>query len=278
MASTSAGPSRTVRRARASPPLMKVRPPGPTQPGGTAAEERRELEETVGDPPEEIERFIHGTTVATNAVLERKGREIGPADDRGLQGRPRDRAADAPDLYGSSSSRKRRFSWRPARSARRSASASRPGRGRRAARRGVGARRRGDAGRGRRPGDRRLLPVLVPRSRARAAAARDHPRAPSRPDRLAIVRGGPGLPRIRAHRASRRSTPTSSRSSTVISRDLEDELAAPASRRRCRSCSRAAASPAPGRAAEAGAAVPVRPGGRRDRRRDRRPRGRASRT
>ena len=30
-----------------------------------------------GIPPDEIARFVHGTTVATNAVLERKGAKIG---------------------------------------------------------------------------------------------------------------------------------------------------------------------------------------------------------
>ena len=44
----------------------------------------------------EVERFVHGTTVATNAVLERKGARLGPAHDRRLRGRDRDRPPEPP--------------------------------------------------------------------------------------------------------------------------------------------------------------------------------------
>ena len=51
--------------------------------------------------------------------------------------------------------------------------------------------------------DRGRVPVLVPRRHARAARARDHPGAPSRRVRLAVVGGRPGVPRIRTHRRHR---------------------------------------------------------------------------
>jgi N-methylhydantoinase A len=47
-------------------------------------------------PAREITRFVHGTTVATNAVLERKGARTGLITTAGFRGRAGDRPPDAP--------------------------------------------------------------------------------------------------------------------------------------------------------------------------------------
>ena len=44
--------------------------------------------ERAGRSTGDVERFVHGTTVGTNAVLERKGAQLGLLSDRGVRGRP----------------------------------------------------------------------------------------------------------------------------------------------------------------------------------------------
>src|SRR3546814_5017013 len=56
--------------------VMKV-PTSRTDPSIAVLEAVRRLREEWGVDPADIQRFVHGTTVATNAVLERKGPKTG---------------------------------------------------------------------------------------------------------------------------------------------------------------------------------------------------------
>ncbi len=162
--------------------------------------------------PEEVARFVHGTTVATNAVLERKGPKTGLLTTSGFKdileiGRqmrqtmyaavlePEVPGYLAPGAFRHEIEERVGYDGEVVRplnedSVRKAAAAL--------VEAGV-------------EGDRDLLPVLLRQPRPRAPRRRDHPRGLSRSRPVAVLRGRPCLPRIRADRASPRSTPTSSR-------------------------------------------------------------------
>ena len=126
-----------------------------------------------------IARFVHGTTVATNAVLERKGARIGLITTAGLQGHARDRPPEpARGLQRRARSRRRRCSSRRARcGAKCRERVSAAGEvlvplDEAAVRREVAS--LAAAGRA---GDRVSFPVLLPQSGARAPGGGDRPRA-----------------------------------------------------------------------------------------------------
>ncbi len=230
-----------------------------------------ELRERWGIAAAEITRFAHGTTVATNAVLERKGARIGLLTTAGFRdvleiGRqmrgevyriilePEAPVFLAPRRYRREIAERMDASGTVVIALDEAAVAER---GRR-------------AGAGRRRGDRHLLPVLLPQSRPRTARRRADPRPPSRAHAVALARGRSGVPRIRAHGRHRlRRLPE------AAGRQLPG---APRTRPRpgrhqCAAAGHAIARRAGGRRGRppaAGAAVPVRAGGRRDRRPDRR--------
>ncbi len=58
------------------PKIFKV-PSSRSNPNLAVAEALRRLQDEHGVKPESIARFVHGTTVATNAILERKGASVG---------------------------------------------------------------------------------------------------------------------------------------------------------------------------------------------------------
>ena len=80
----------------------------------------------LGVVADDIARFLHGTTIATNAVLERKGAKIGLITSEGFRDILEIGYQLRQELLPTSCwNRSRRCSWRPARSARRRASRSR---------------------------------------------------------------------------------------------------------------------------------------------------------
>ena len=156
--------------------LLKL-PTTPRNPSAGAIEAVGLMRRQWHVPPDAIARFVHGTTIATNAVLERKGARIGLITTAGFKdvleiGRQMRRAMydlvlqpETPVFLAPGAFRKEvpeRIG--PA------------GRGAGAARRdGGGAGRRRACGGGGR-GGRGLLPVLVRQPGARAAHPRDHQR------------------------------------------------------------------------------------------------------
>ena len=165
--------------------------------------------EAAGLQPGDVGDYLHGTTIATNIVLEHDGARGGLITTARLPGHPPHRPPPAPadvlDLPGGPVAGP---SADPARAAddRAGARDRARRRGGDAARRGRGARggpRAGEAGRGGRGG---LLPVLVPQPRPRAARGGDPGRGAARRVRVPAQRRGPALPRVRGvlhHRAVR---------------------------------------------------------------------------
>ena len=174
---------------------------------------------------DEVDRFTHGTTIATNALLERRGARTAFVTTAGFEHLLHLRRQTRAHLYRPCAEHPR--AARPARALRRRARAHRAGRRARAARPGVAARAR-------RRRDRRLPPLLVPgrrstsgRSRASFGAAirrrTSSPRTRSRPSSAStsgprrpsstrtsgpcsrgyLARALRGVPRGRARRAAR---------------------------------------------------------------------------
>src|SRR5438045_3676883 len=83
-----------VRRPGSPSRIMKI-PTTRSDPSIAVLEALKRMQAEWGLAPHEVARFVHGTTVATNAVLERKGACVGDHH-RGIPRRARDRAADAP--------------------------------------------------------------------------------------------------------------------------------------------------------------------------------------
>ena len=180
--------------------LHRVKTPStPADPAeGVLVGVRRICEES-GVPPEELAYVMHGTTVATNALLEAKGARVGPDHHEGLQADPPPRAlADAGAARGLDHHDQARPAGRARGHARGERAHGRPGRGRRAGRPGAG---RGDRPRPRRLGRRvahRLADQLVRERGPRARDQGDHPHAPSGLPGHDLVRGAAGVPRVRA--------------------------------------------------------------------------------
>ena len=65
-----------VRKAGAPTRIMKI-PSTRKDPSIAVLQALERMEADWGLPPQQIARFVHGTTVATNAVLERKGARVG---------------------------------------------------------------------------------------------------------------------------------------------------------------------------------------------------------
>ncbi len=167
--------------------------------GGDRRRGARACSSWPGAPPADVERFIHGTTVATNAVLEQKGAVTALLTTEGFDdilemGRQkRSRMYDLdmdPETPTFVAPRRRRVGNPGA--------PGRAGPGARPARRGRRARGGVRAPPRRRPGHRGVLPLLLRQPRPRAADARDLPRGGAGDQRVAVLRGGPDLPRVRA--------------------------------------------------------------------------------
>ena len=153
----------------------------------------------AGAAPGDVERFVHGTTVATNAILEQKGATTGILTTEGFEdvleiGRRSARACTT-----STWTRRCRPSSLRAGAGSASASAWTPGARARAAARGRRAAGGGDrcARRASRPS--RSATFLVPQSR-RTSGGRARSSRELAPDdqRLALVGGRPDLSRVRA--------------------------------------------------------------------------------
>ena len=73
-----------VRRNGAPARIMKI-PTTRKEPSIAVIEALRRMETDWGLPPGRVARFVHGTTVATNAVLERNGACLGLITTRGFR-------------------------------------------------------------------------------------------------------------------------------------------------------------------------------------------------
>ena len=189
--------SSTTSRARSSVHKIASTPSDPSQATMVGL---RELCELGGVGPPDVEQLLHGTTVATNIVLERNGSTTGMITTRGFRD----------IIYIGRHRRPKTFSiyqdlpWRePTLVARRnrhvvSERVVPPGDVEIAARRGRGARRGRRAARGGGRGGRGLLPVLVPQPRARAASQGDPRGGAARGPPVDQPRGRPAAPRVRA--------------------------------------------------------------------------------
>src|SRR5215813_8893078 len=73
-----------VHRPGARTRIMKI-PSTRKDPSVAVLEALKQMEAEWALPPQEVARFVHGTTVATNAVLERKGARVGLITTRGFR-------------------------------------------------------------------------------------------------------------------------------------------------------------------------------------------------
>ena len=73
-----------VRRPGAPSHIMKI-PTTRSDPSIAVLEALRRMQAEWGLAPQEVLRFVHGTTVATNAVLERKGAKVGIITTQGFR-------------------------------------------------------------------------------------------------------------------------------------------------------------------------------------------------
>ena len=175
-----------------------------SQPGG-AERHRASLRAISASPPPTSAVSCTARPSPPTRCSSARARSIGLITSVGFQGRPGDRPRSfARICTASCSSRRRRCSSPPARSAGRRSSRS----PRRATSSSPSTRRRCARPRPNSPADgvrghRRVLPVLLPQPRARTAHARDHRTQPSRHAGVAFLRGRPRVPRIRAHRRHR---------------------------------------------------------------------------
>ena len=144
----------------------------------------------VGAGEFSLDRFAHGTTVATNALLERRGARTAYVGNAGFEHLLHLRTADAgtslPALRASSRAGRRARGLPRRRGAARAGGRARAARSRLAA----GARRRGGGG--------GVPSLLVPRFGARARGGRGAAAAVPRCARRCIARGRAGVPGVRA--------------------------------------------------------------------------------
>ncbi|WP_282605691.1 hydantoinase/oxoprolinase family protein [Pelagibius sp. Alg239-R121] len=75
----------TARNTESGESCIHKRPSTPDDPSRAVLEGLRELKEKAGIPDDDIERFAHGTTVATNALLQRKGATVGVVTTKGFR-------------------------------------------------------------------------------------------------------------------------------------------------------------------------------------------------
>jgi N-methylhydantoinase A/oxoprolinase/acetone carboxylase beta subunit len=73
-----------VRGCGAPTRIMKI-PSTRNDPSMAVLEALEQMEADWGLPPQRVMRFVHGTTIATNAVLERKGSRVGLITTRGFR-------------------------------------------------------------------------------------------------------------------------------------------------------------------------------------------------
>ena len=211
-ASTWAAPSPTScwwtrRAARCAWPRCRRR--RPTRPRGVQA-----ALAGAGASAAELKVIVHGTTTATNALLERKGARTGLITTRGFRDVLELGRRTRPTPYGLKGNFEPLDPARPPARGRRAR--GRRGRDRRAARRGAGARGGAAAPGARRRGARHPLPALVRQRPPRAARPRDRR---ARSGRTATSRWDPSSCRSTGSTSAarrRRSTGSSSRSSTAI--------------------------------------------------------------
>ena len=149
-------------------------------------------------PAGRVSHVLHGTTLVTNAIIERKGARTALVTTQGFRDAveiAREHRYDMYDLLPGAAAPARAapppLRGGRARAGRRHGEAS--GRPRRGAAPG------GPAAVGGNRGGRRLPAARLRESRARAAGGRRSCGRRSRTSRSALVRGGPGDPRVRAH-------------------------------------------------------------------------------
>ena len=139
--------------------------------------------------PTSVDRFTHGTTIATNALLERRGARTAFVTTDGFEHLLHLRRQTRAHLYRPCAEHP--AAARPAGALRRRSRSHRAGRRARAA-------RPGDASGARRGGDRRLPALRVPGLEARERGRRGASTPLSRRTRGRLPRGRAGVPRVRA--------------------------------------------------------------------------------
>lgn len=75
----------SARNSRTGEAHVHKRPSTPDDPSRAILEGLRELQEKTGIQGGDIDRFAHGTTVATNALLQRRGAEVGIVTTKGFR-------------------------------------------------------------------------------------------------------------------------------------------------------------------------------------------------
>lgn len=75
----------SARNVRSGAMVVHKRPSTPADPSEAIINGFRELQEKIGLDGTAVDRFAHGTTVATNALLQRKGAEVGIVTTRGFR-------------------------------------------------------------------------------------------------------------------------------------------------------------------------------------------------
>ncbi len=154
-----------------------------------------------GIPRETIDVVFHGTTIATNAILEHDGAVTGMITTGGYRDILHIGRHQRPQHYSIMQDipwQDRPLVKRRHRKTVKERLGAAQGRGAGAARRSRRAPGGARAERGGRAGDRHLLPVLLPRCRARGARARDRARGISRVLRHDLLVGVAAVPRVRA--------------------------------------------------------------------------------
>ena len=175
-------------------------PTTPDDPSQGTIQGVKELAEEAGAEPSTLDQVFHGTTIATNIVIEHNGARVGMITTEGY----RDILHIARHKKPLNFSNYQDLPWQryPVVRRRYRLHRARADHGRRlgarAARRGERARAGARAQGGRRRGRLRLLPVLLPQPGARAAGRGDRARGVPRGVPLRLVRGDPAVPRVRA--------------------------------------------------------------------------------
>ena len=191
--------------------LVHKLPTTPDDPSQGTMQGIRELTEQAGEAPSALDQVFHGTTIATNIVIEHNGATVGLITTEGY----RDILHIARHKKPLNFSNYQDLPWQRYPIVRRRYRLTVPERvlkdgsvlvpldeerARERVRAAEGGRSRGDRG---------VLPLLVPQPRARAARGRDRARGVPGGVPLGLVRGAAAVPRVRALLDRVRSTPTS---------------------------------------------------------------------